>query len=271
MPRDLAAYRRTAGQFGRDYQYLADVASTNDVVQASAQAGAAEGLVVVAGRQTAGRGRLQRRWDAPAGRSLLMSLLFRPPAPFAHTAGRITMLCGTSLVVAIRAVAGLRVQLKWPNDLIIADAGVPGGWLKLAGMLSEVVLSDAGRPEALVVGVGVNVNVAAEDLPALAPNAGSLAVIAGREIDRADLLDAFLAEVDRCYAGLLRGIDPLPDWRAQLAWLGAAVVVRRAGDVIQGTAVDVDDDGALVLRLPDGRHRRFLAGDVSLRLSGKGC
>ena len=262
----LATYQRAAGRFGREFRYLSEVGSTNDVAMAAARAGAAEGLVVVANRQSAGRGRLQRHWEAHAGSSLLMSLLFCPPEPFATFAGRITMVCGLSLVAAVGAVAGVAVQLKWPNDLIHEAADASGDWLKLAGMLSEVVLSDAGQPVALVVGLGVNVNVAAGELPGLAPNAGSLSVLAGAEVSRVDLLDTFLGEIDMRYAELLQGVDPVPMWREQLAWLGCPVVVQGADSAIHGIAEDIDVEGALVLRLPDGEIRRFLAGDVSLRL-----
>jgi len=262
----LDSYQRAAGRFGREFRYFSEVGSTNDVAMAAARGGAAEGLVVVANRQTAGRGRLQRHWEAPVGSSLLMSLLFHPPEPFVTFAGRITMVCGLSLAAAVGAVAGVAVQLKWPNDLIHGAADASGDWLKLAGMLSEVVLSDAGQPVALVVGLGVNVNVTAGELLTLAPNAGSLSVLAGAEVSRVDLLDVFLGEIDSRYADLLRGVDPVPAWRERLAWLGRPVVVEGADDAIQGIAEDIDGEGALVLRLPDGEIRRFLAGDVSLRL-----
>ncbi len=261
----LEIYQRTAGRFGREFRYFREVGSTNDVAIAAARSGAAEGLVVVADRQSAGRGRLQRRWEAPVGSSLLMSLLFRPPEPFVFFAGRVTMLCGLSLVAAVSEVSGVATWLKWPNDLIYETADASGGWLKLAGMLSEVVLSDAGQPVALVVGLGVNVNVAAGDLPALAPNAGSLSSLTGTEVSRVHLLDTFLGEIESRYADLLCGADPVPAWRERLAWLGRPVVVQGADGIIQGIAEDIDVEGALVLRLPDGETRRFLVGDLSLR------
>ena len=264
----LESYRRGAGRFGREFRYFREVGSTNDVALAAARSDVPEGLVVVADRQSAGRGRLQRRWEAPVGSSLLMSLLFRPPEPFAYFAGRITMVCGLSLVTAVDAVAGVAARLKWPNDLIHEAVDASGVWLKLAGMLSEVVLSDAGQPVALIVGLGVNVNVAAGDLPVLAPNAGSLSALTGAEVSRVDLLDTLLGGIESRYADLLRGVDPEPAWREQLAWLGRPVVVDGADGTIQGMAEDIDAEGALVLRLPSGETRRFLAGDVSLRPGG---
>jgi len=121
---------------------------------------------------------------------------------------------------------------------------------------------------ALVVGLGVNVNVAAGDLPALAPNAGSLSALTGAEVSRVDLLDTFLGEIESGYGDLLCGVDPVPAWREHLAWLGRPVVVHGADGIMQGIAEEIDAEGALVLRLPDGGTRRFLAGDVSLRPGG---
>lgn len=266
--RNLATYRRTSGRFGRELRYYRETGSTNDVALTAARAGTPEGLVVVADRQTAGRGRFQRRWEAPLGSSLLMSLLFRPPEPFVDIAGRIPMVCGLGLVAAVRKVTGAAVRLKWPNDLIHESSGSSHGWTKLAGMLGEVAMSDAGNPEALVVGLGVNVNIASADLPRLAPNAGSLSSLVGAEISRRDLLDALLDEIESRYADLLNGVDPLPVWRRHLAWLGQSVVVRGMEGEVHGVAEGIDADGALVLRLSNGQTRRFLAGDVSLRPVG---
>jgi len=264
-PDDLATYVRPTGRFGREVRFLAETGSTNDIALEAARAGAAEGLVVLADRQTAGRGRLQRRWQAPAGSSLLLSVLFRPPDPFARFAGRITMGCGLSLVTAVQQVTGVPVILKWPNDLIHEGRADSGGWRKLAGMLSEVAISDAGKPEALIVGIGLNANLGAGELATLAPNAGSLSSLAGTCVSRVALLDAFLAALDGQYAALLNGEDPASAWSAHIAWLGQSVVVSVGDEVVRGEAIGVDGEGALLVLDSAGEQRRFLAGDVSLR------
>ena len=247
---------------GWDVRVVERVGSTNDALLEAGRQGAAEGVVMVADVQTAGRGRLDRRWEAPPGSCLLMSLLFRPPEPFTASAPRVTMACGLALVDAIAEIAGLDVPLKWPNDLIVTR---DGGWAKIAGMLSEIG-SDVGAPPFLVVGIGLNVNVPAAHLPNLAPNATSLLVERGHPLSRVALLDAFLQRIATRYAGLRTGDDPLPEWRGRLVWMGQQVQVHTPTESVTGVAVTVNDTGALVLRLPDGSLRAFSVGDVSLRV-----
>ncbi|HNT76312.1 MAG TPA: biotin--[acetyl-CoA-carboxylase] ligase [Anaerolineae bacterium] len=255
---ELATYRRTDWTV----QYWPQIGSTNDAALAAGQQGAAEGLLVLADEQTAGRGRLARRWESPAGVGLLMSLLFRPPEPFAYAAARVTMLCGLALAEVVETVGGLAAALKWPNDLIVAE---PGTWRKLAGTLSEIGLEN-GAPAFLVVGIGLNVAVPPADLPALAPHATSLLAETGRVVSRVALLDAFLARVEAGRAQLRQGVDLWPAWRARLAWLGQPVTVHTPTQAVAGVAEDVDATGALLVRLPDGRVQSFAVGDVSLRV-----
>ncbi len=254
----LRDYRRD----GWGIRYFEQVDSTNTLALDAGRQGAPEGSVFVADEQTAGRGRLERRWVAPPGTSLLMSLLFRPTEPFAHNASRITMLCGLALADAVSDVTGIPAHLKWPNDLIITRDGV---WRKVAGMLSEVG-SAPDTPPFLVVGIGLNVNVPSASLPDLAPNATSLLVESGQPVERVALLDAFLGRVEAHIAALRAGVDPLSLWRQRLAWMGDAVQVQTPTGAVTGVAEDVNDDGALLLRLADGRRQRFSVGDVSLRV-----
>jgi BirA family transcriptional regulator, biotin operon repressor / biotin---[acetyl-CoA-carboxylase] ligase len=262
----LSGYVRASGWLGRAFRYHTVTASTNDVALAAADAGAPEGLVVVADVQTAGRGRLTRLWEAPAGSSLLVSLLFRPPAPLSAQGSRVTMLCGLGLQTAVRAVCGLETRLKWPNDLIFEPPAQPEQWLKLGGMLSEVALGENGRDAALVVGMGLNVNIPPAQLGALAPNAGSLSALTDKQVSRVALLDALLNEIECRYEALLRGVDPVGAWQAQLAWQGRPVAVNCGTTVVQGILVGVDDQGCLNVRVAGGTVRTFSAGDVSLRL-----
>ena len=266
MDSELAAYRRSTGWLGRHLAFYASVGSTNDVAIAAVQSGADHGLVVIAEAQSAGRGRLDRRWVADAGTSLLVSMVFRPPAPVAAYAGRVPMACGLGLHAAITDATGLDLKLKWPNDLIAEDTGRDLGWLKLAGMLGEVVSDARGEPEALVVGIGINVNVPTTRLAEVAPNAGSLAGLLDRQLDRVALLDGVLVAMEREYDALVAGCDPLSRWRDCLAWLGRRVTVVRGTTRLVGVAEDVDQDGSLLLRAADGVRHKLGAGDVSLRL-----
>ena len=258
----LAHFQRS-GSFGRKIVYREILGSTNDLALELALNGAGEGLVVLANEQTAGRGRLNRRWTAPPGTSLLMSLVFRPQTAFQDESRRMTMACGLALRDAVREITGVPVWLKWPNDLIITQGNT---WAKVAGMLSEVGLKQ-DKPEVLVVGIGLNVNVPAGMLNQLAPNATSLNVEANRCFNRSDLLDAFLSQLDMRVSALRSGVDLLDAWLAALAWIGCTVQVTIPTGVIAGIAETVDGEGALILRLPDGSIYRAAAGDVSLRLA----
>ncbi len=261
-PSEFSHYRRVAGWLGRRFLYLERTTSTSEVLRHLAEEGAAEGVVTLADEQTAGRGRLARRWEAPPGASLLFSLLFRPPEPFAYHATRTTMLCGLALRQAVALGAGLTTSLKWPNDLIIERAG---DWRKLAGMLSEIGMA-GGRPAFLIVGIGLNVNIPVESLSRLAPNATSLLAEIGHDVGRVALLDTFLQRTESLVERQRAGWDPLVQWRAGLAWRGRMVQVHLPTETLAGVAEDVDAEGALLLRLPDGSRRRFPVGDVSLRL-----
>jgi BirA family biotin operon repressor/biotin-[acetyl-CoA-carboxylase] ligase len=254
----LRDYRRE----GWDIRYFERVDSTNTVLLEAGRQGAAEGLVYVTDEQTAGRGRLSRSWIAPPGTCLLLSLLFRPPEPFTYHAPRLTMLCGMAMADAVGRVSGVAVQLKWPNDLIIAEERA---WRKIAGMLSEIGSGADNRPF-LVVGIGLNVNVPPALLPDLAPNATSLLSEGGQPIERVALLDAFLTGVEAYRVALLAGTDVLDLWRKRLAWMDCAVQVHTPTGCVAGIAEDVDATGALWLRLPDGSRQSFSVGDVSLRV-----
>jgi BirA family transcriptional regulator, biotin operon repressor / biotin---[acetyl-CoA-carboxylase] ligase len=261
VSRQLASYRRPQGWLGHDVRYFLKVTSTHDVIRELVEQEAEEGLVVLAEEQTAGRGRKTRRWVAPPNTSLLVSLLFRPQTPFAYRAPRITMLCGLGLLETVRDITGVPVMLKWPNDLIVER---DGDWKKVAGMLSEVGGADA---DFLLVGVGLNVNIAGEQLSDLAPRATSLMAEAGHLVDREALLSSFLERTECLCERFRSGWDPLPAWRDWLAWMGRSVKVTTPTETVWGIAEDIADDGALIVREFSGGRRHFSVGDVSLRRS----
>ena len=255
----------TTGVIGQSLVVLPATHSTNTVAKALAAQGAPDGLVVVADEQTAGRGRLDRRWVAPPRTCILCSILFRPSLPLAK-AHWLTMLCALASADAIQAVAGLKTSPKWPNDLIVQspcpDARTPP-WRKLAGLLTELGAVD-DRLAFAVIGIGINVNVAPEALPALAPDATSILAEVGREIDRTELLGELLARVEQRYMVLRAGKSPHAEWAARLATLGQAVTVTTSEGMLDGIAEAVDGDGALLLRSPAGTLHRLLVGDVTL-------
>jgi BirA family biotin operon repressor/biotin-[acetyl-CoA-carboxylase] ligase len=247
------------GLFGRQVHYHPAVSSTNDLCRGLAAAGAPEGTLVLAGEQSAGRGRLARRWYAPPGSALLLSLLFRPALAPARMP-RLVMLCSLAAAEAVERLTGLAVGFKWPNDLLIGQA-------KFGGLLAELGVT-GDQLDYVVVGLGLNVNLDPAELAEVHGPITSLSHALGRPVDRLALLVALLARSAERYAELAAGGDPAPAWRARLVTLGRRVRVSAAGETIEGLAVGAGDDGALELRRDDGTLARVHAGDVTLRPEG---
>jgi BirA family biotin operon repressor/biotin-[acetyl-CoA-carboxylase] ligase len=213
--------------------------STNRLVTERAAAGAPEGLVVTAELQTAGRGRLDRSWEAEAGAALLVSVLLRPADLPVSRWFLLGAAAGVAARDACRQVAGFSPDLKWPNDLLVGER-------KLAGILAEATGTAA------VVGMGLNVHGAP-------PAAAWADQSAGRRLDRATLLAAWLRGLD----GRLGDWDRLlADYREACSTLGREVVVEQGSGRLRGRAEGIDHDGRLMLRLAGGASVVVAAGDV---------
>ena len=258
---------------GRVIRRYVRVGSTNDLVKEQARAGEAEGLVVLAEEQTAGRGRQGRGWAAPPGTSLLMSLLLRPTWLPPTDAFTLTMLAGAALCEAIEQTLPIYAALKWPNDLVL-PAGPPGligsapDLRKAAGILSELELEQE-RIAWATIGMGINVNWEPSGLVDgrdLAQVATSVSAAAGRPVDRLALLRALLARLDARYVALRHGRreELFEAWRDRLAMLGQPVSVRLVRGDLQGIAEDVELSGALRVRDERGILHVILAGDVGV-------
>ncbi|GEN79582.1 biotin--[acetyl-CoA-carboxylase] ligase [Actinotalea fermentans] len=242
--------------------------STSTDLVAAARAGAPDRSVLVADHQSAGRGRAGRTWQTPPGTALTFSVLLRPPVP-THAWGWLPLMGGLAVV---RALAGIGVEalLKWPNDVLLPDVGDElAGWgrdRKVAGVLGDVTADESGVPTAAVLGIGINVGLGREDLPV--PSATSLAV-EGVDVERADLLARVLTtllDLDdawRAAGGDAVEADIAAECAAVCATLGAPVrVLRPGGDVLEGRAVSLGDDGALRVADASGHVHAVLAGDV---------
>jgi BirA family biotin operon repressor/biotin-[acetyl-CoA-carboxylase] ligase len=254
----------TTAWLGRPYHYLTSTGSTNDQLKAwAADLAYPAGTVLLADYQSAGRGRLDRRWEAPPGTSLLFSTLLRPGWP-AERGPWLTMLAGLAAAEAIEAVAGLPARLKWPNDVML---NCDGGWRKMGGLLLDATLGSGGRLESAILGIGLNVNVPEAALPAAVTPATSLLAAGGQPVARRPLLVALLARLEQRYDAAGAGRSPRAEWQEQLITVGRPVSVSAAGsgEVLTGVAEGVDEWGQLIVRDAAGGRHVIAAGDVTLR------
>jgi BirA family biotin operon repressor/biotin-[acetyl-CoA-carboxylase] ligase len=238
--------------------------STNADLVAAAHDGAADRTVLVAEQQTAGRGRRARTWVSPAGSGVYLSVLIRPTTVPAAKLGTLSMVAGLALMHAARETAEVDAVLKWPNDLLVGTERA-----KAAGVLSEVVTD--GTAHAAVVGVGFNVTAlpdGAEPGPGGLP-AGSFAQVGAKVTDRTELTASFLrafVELEaawRLLDGDVARCGVLTGYRESCGTIGQRVRAELpGGSALTGTAVDIDEDGQLLLKLDDGTPKAISAGDV---------
>ncbi len=224
-------------------------ASTNADVADRFRAGESHGLVLAAEHQSAGRGRLGREWVTPARSSLTVSFLLVPDGAWPERWPWLPVMAGLAAADAVRRESGLHVGLKWPNDLLVGD-------LKVGGILLERV--EHAGVAAAVVGIGINCDQTAEELPVA--QATSLA-LADAPVNRSDLLTTLVEELGERYEAWREGADLRPDYLDLCTTLGQQVQVAVPGGQVVGVAVDVDEAGRLVVRTQDGEER-LGAGDV---------
>ena len=225
--------------------------STNTELARMASEGAAEGVAILADEQTAGRGRLQRAWSSPKGAGLYFSILLRPAIPVDQWP-LITFMAALAVGDALQEAAGLRTDIKWPNDIL-------SGERKICGILAEAIETPAGR--AVIVGIGINLT------PGAFPEATSVAEAAGIKPDREAILAALLSALTRWYSLLGEREKIVAAWSSRSSYANGKVVQVKNGDETwQGTTCGVEPDGALRLRTGSGEVKLIRAGDVhSLR------
>lgn len=257
---------------GHHVDYYTSVPSTMPIAHEWArQPGTRSGMVVVAEEQTAGRGRLSRRWETPYGTALLMSVLLKPPWPVAPSEWPIRT--GLAVVQALEQtyppLQG-QVGLKWPNDVLLGHDRRTAG--KVAGILIENEWRGAELAH-VVLGIGINVNQLASQLPAPQPGAPPPTSVraflnAPDEVDRTALLIALCQTLGDQLTNVGESSNLHRDWQAYLWTLGQWVhLYERGQSVWQGQAVATDADGALLVMAETGEERRFIAGEVSVRAS----
>ncbi len=238
-------------RLGTPLRYFPALPSTNTYASELARAGAAEGTLVLTDDQTAGRGRIGRVWKSHPRQNLALSLVLRPAFP-PHF---LVMASALAVAAAVEAVAPVRAEIKWPNDVLITGR-------KVCGILIET------SPGYAVLGIGINVNGSYVDDADLAARATTLAEVAGHDVSREEVAAALLKRLDALYAALSSAGEVAQRqvraaWREQLVTLGREVTVLQNDAPVSGVAEDVDADGALLLRLAEGSLRMITWGDVS--------
>ncbi len=231
--------------------------STNTRCKALALEGAPHGTLLIADRQTAGRGRLGRSFQSPGGMGVYLSVLLRPGCP---PAALMHLTCAAAVAAcdAVERVCGIRPGIKWTNDLVV-------GSRKIAGILTELVHGPQGV--SAIIGIGINCCQQPLDFPdEIREMAASLSMVTGRIIDRFALAAALVESLEQMDHTLLSGRDAMmARYRADCITIGRDISLLLPDAVRHGHAEGVDDTGGLIVRFPDGHTQVIAAGEVSVR------
>ena len=249
---------------GRELSFHKELNSTNDTARELASKGAKEGFAVVADSQTKGKGRLGRRWESPASVNIYTSIILRPDMPPAH-APQLTLVAAVAVAVTVSNFLNNgsdckpEPAVKWPNDILINSK-------KVAGILTEMN-SETDRINFVIIGIGVNINMTRKMFPEeLRPMATSLKEEIGKEISRIDFIQTLYLNLETWYKRYLKhGFEPIcKAWTGYFNMAGKVVKVRQMDKAIEGVAMGIDDNGALLLREKNGNITRIISGDVEI-------
>lgn len=243
---------------GKDIRFYEKTGSTNIDAAQLAKDGAPHGTVVVAGEQTAGKGRRGRSWQAPAGSNLYFSMVLRPNFS-ADKASMLTLVMAMSVARAVREQCSLEAQIKWPNDIVVNKK-------KVCGILTEMTL-EARSIEYVIVGVGINVNQ--QEFPEdIRETATSLTCESGREFSREELLQKVLEYFEADYEIFLKTEDMsllMEDYNAWLVNMDSQVKVLEPSGEYTGMACGINEKGELLVKKENGQIEKVYAGEVSVR------
>ncbi len=249
----------TTKSFGRNLKLMEEVGSTQDELRKLAEEGAPEGTLVIAERQTRGRGRMGRSWVSPAGKGVWMSLLLRPQVPIQQTS-QLTLLAAVALCRGISRIVDLKIGIKWPNDLLVEGK-------KISGILLESAAEEE-RLKYVAAGLGISANLDEEDYPEeLRAKAVSLKMAAGREVDRPQLIASILEEFEKLYEMYQeKGFAPIRTlWEMHAVTLGRPAVLHTSRGIVEGVPEALDESGGLAVRLPDGSLQVFYSAEVEAK------
>jgi len=244
---------------GKKIHYYQAIDSTNSAAYQMALRGADEGEAVIAESQEKGRGRLGRPWFSPPFLNLHLSVILRPKIP-PQQASLLTLMAAVATANTVERFSGLCPSIKWPNDILLNNR-------KVAGLLNEIH-SETDRIHFVILGMGVNLNMDGKALPKeIRTKATSLKEEMGRPVSRKEFLQSLLKELEGWYSTFSKkgGAPILKAWRARSRIKGKKVRVTSFRETLVGVAIDVDTDGALILKTRTGGRRRIVAGDIEYR------
>ncbi|MFQ5586295.1 MAG: biotin--[acetyl-CoA-carboxylase] ligase [Thermodesulfobacteriota bacterium] len=248
----------TTTLIGRPLHFHRETSSTNETAFRMAKESASEGTAVVADSQSGGRGRLGRRWESPPG-GIYTSIILRPPIS-PQDAPKLSLLAAVAVAEAVAESLPRPPSVKWPNDLLIDGK-------KVAGILAEMD-AEMDRVNFIVIGIGVNVNIMSDGFPPEVRGiATSLREVKGEAVSRVEVIQSLYGKLEVWYDRFLRdGFAPVREaWMRFSEMGGRRVAVSRLGETIEGTALGIDEDGALLVRGQAGEVTRVTGGDVVVR------
>lgn len=226
---------------GRRIEFRQEVASTQDLAHELARKGAEHGTIVTANQQLSGRGRMDRSWVSDHDGGIWMSIILRPNIP-PHQASQMTLFVAVTLVETLERITGLKIQIKWPNDLFIKDK-------KISGILTEMQ-AELEAIQYLIIGFGINVNQSIEDFPEdLEKKSTSLNIEAGQDWNRLEIIQEVLRDFETAYETYLAtGFEPIKEkWLAHAYKLNEKIHVKTTKEEYNATMKGITDDGALVI------------------------
>jgi len=243
---------------GKKIFYFPELESTNVIAKEKAlhrTEAIDEGTIIIAEKQSAGKGRLGRKWFSPTG-GIWLSIILYPQLPPSYIP-RITLMTAVAVVKAIKMCTRIEPQIKWPNDILINEK-------KVCGILTEMS-AELDMINWVVVGIGINANLDYRELPKdIQENATSLKEASGKEILRVKLMQTFLREFEKYYESLKRreSSSVLREWKSYSYTLGKKIRVDMGGRIITGEAVDINEEGALILKKEDNELIKIISGTI---------
>lgn len=245
---------------GQSLKFFDQVDSTNLYAKRIAEGGFLDGTVIMADEQLNGRGRMGRNWVSPKGKGIWMTIMLKPKINPAD-ASKVTLLAACAVCKAIEEVSGLNTRIKWPNDIVLNGK-------KLCGILTEMS-AEIDEINYLIIGIGVNVNIDMDDFPKeLQDIATSIKIEKGQGVMRKELAAAIINSFERYYNGFIKTgsiRDYISEYKERSAVLGKEVRVTSSSLELQGTVVDISEEGQLLLELYDGSIKEIISGEVSVR------